>query len=490
MKNTIEAIKYGIRTLKVSPEEMFSLIENSNGYTGDDYGRWLANEIIKLAEKDGVGFSQLQVKKFAIISSIVEGSGLTIKDEWLERFRNLFGNEEGGTIKTSIGFPELFNTEEREDVDWYSGIDILGNWGFSESQLSSEEYENVSGEERKPWWVCAKLDTSACEKSSDLISSARSSGLQCRTRGALLLYRMCNLVDAWDLGSRDLKFAFFANASFLYDPENSGVISYFLKYFDYEGYAVDSVQLLKENSLKCDYVFVVCTPRTGIGAVKDGFVLPVAKKGEDGLELDTCKRFSRSAESVVDCLVNFDSEEEGVWGYLNISKNGFSDCSLTSVKDEDAMHSIPICRGNFADVVVYYSVAISMIDGGIGSSIKRFVNGNPMFKVLFYNCLPLFLFSTGTRFRGKNNRFDVLNSHLMKKLLDEGEMYYTFEAKRLLDVCKGFLNFLSEREGGIDEGLTFEDVRREADHDGLNSVYIEALRASEDNIRLMYRKVE
>ena len=57
MKNTREAIRYGIETLGVTPEEFFSLIESSNGYSGDDYGRWLANEIIKIAEKDNVGYS-------------------------------------------------------------------------------------------------------------------------------------------------------------------------------------------------------------------------------------------------------------------------------------------------------------------------------------------------------------------------------------------------------------------------------------------------
>ena len=205
------------------------------------------------------------------------------------------------------------------------------------------------------------------------------------------------------------------------------------------------------------------------------------------------RRFSRSSESVLDSLINGRSDDSEVLGYLNISRNGMSDCSLTSVKDESAMHSIAINRGNFSDVVVFYSVAISMIGGGISSSIKKFVDGNPMFKVLFYNCLPLFLFGTSSRFKavdGVENKMDVLGSPFIKKLLNEGEMYYSFEAKELLDVCKGFLSFLSEREGGISSGLTFEEVRKEAEHDGLNSAYITALKNLEDNIRLLYRKVE
>ena len=86
MKSTVEAVRYGIETLKVSPNEMFSLIESSQGYTGDDYKRWLANEIIKIAVKDGVGFSQLLVKKLAITSEIMENVDVSFKPEWLGVF--------------------------------------------------------------------------------------------------------------------------------------------------------------------------------------------------------------------------------------------------------------------------------------------------------------------------------------------------------------------------------------------------------------------
>ena len=48
MNKVKDAIRYGIETLGVTPEMMFNLIESSNGYAGEDYSRWLANEIINI----------------------------------------------------------------------------------------------------------------------------------------------------------------------------------------------------------------------------------------------------------------------------------------------------------------------------------------------------------------------------------------------------------------------------------------------------------
>ena len=93
MKYTREAIRYGIETLGVTPDELFSLIESSEGYDGDDYRRWLAARIIEVAERDGVGFTQLLVKKFAITQSLAEEySDDGIKEEWLEYFNSVFSN--------------------------------------------------------------------------------------------------------------------------------------------------------------------------------------------------------------------------------------------------------------------------------------------------------------------------------------------------------------------------------------------------------------
>ena len=55
---------------------------------------------------------------------------------------------------------------------------------------------------------------------------------------------MCNFVESWDLGD-EFTFTFFVNVDFLCDSDNKDIIRYFLKYFNYTGFTVDSSELLK-----------------------------------------------------------------------------------------------------------------------------------------------------------------------------------------------------------------------------------------------------
>ena len=119
MKNTIDAIKYGLETLKVSPKELNSLIESSKGYDGDDYKRWLANEIIKIAEKDDVGYSQLLAKWFNLIQSIIEeynnienSNDLTIGIE-VDVSNDIYVNANDATNKQNILESYYPSTDER-----------------------------------------------------------------------------------------------------------------------------------------------------------------------------------------------------------------------------------------------------------------------------------------------------------------------------------------------------------------------------------------
>lgn len=69
-----------METLGVSSDKLFHLIETSRGYDGDDYERWLSGKIIEIAEADGVGFSQLLVKKFNILSELAAQDGMEIRE--------------------------------------------------------------------------------------------------------------------------------------------------------------------------------------------------------------------------------------------------------------------------------------------------------------------------------------------------------------------------------------------------------------------------
>lgn len=462
MKNTVEAVKYGIDTLRVSPNEMFSLIESSQGYTGDDYKRWLANEIIKIAEKDGVGFSQLLVKKFAIISEIMENVDVSIKPEWISAFKSLLSVDN----IISINFDEV--GKPIEGIDWYSDVDLMFDRSFSEKLPQFEgSYAFV-----------AKLESEPCDKSSELFKFAKEHNIICKNKGSLLLHRMCNYIDAGQIG-KEFVFAFFVNTSFLYDVDNKDTISFFLKYFNYKGFVIDSSELLTDVSHKNQYAYIVCSPRVD-ESIQDGFVLS-ERAIRDGklVVISDKKRYSRSSESALSSL----NGKGKVIGELRMFNNSLR--ALTVVGDEP-IDTVLIREDNFKEAVVIYSVWWSLRSCGFSTDIKKLLTGSQDFDELFYNCLPLFLFNTESHFKGDDNVFDVTTSDFIKSILDTAEVHFSYEAKELMTVCKGFLDFFGEEC----KGKTFEEIRVEADHDGLNNAYLLALTKLKEYICSMYRRME
>lgn len=483
MKRTIEAVKYGIETLGISPNALFDLIKSSNGYDGDDYNRWLANEIIKIAEKDGVGYSQLLVKKFSIISSILDGVDVSIKKEWLDFFSSMLGVDSGSVM--SINFDGI-GTKFEEDVDWYSDVDLMSEKFFSEGNLPENLMSNLRGDSEENFAIVAKLESDSCSKNSELFKSAKSVGVVCKNKGSMLLYRMCNLAEAWDLGV-NFKFGFFVSTSFLSDEDNADIIKLFLRYYNYTGVAVNSVNLFDETYLDSKYLFIVCTPSEEVYG-NDGFVL------KDGTIKDskvclfgTSKRYSRSSVSMLKYL------RENQWsghvlGYLTVP-TGREHCCVVS--NEQSKDSIAITETNLKYVVVYFSVVRSLSKSGLSSDINIIMDGHSEFSSLFYNCLPLFLFDVNSKFKkegGSTNYFDIETSKFIQSLVSKGEVYYSYESKELLGICKGFIDYVRREDNSVNDELSFEEIRKEANHEDLNEQYLSALVNIKDYIKSLYNK--
>lgn len=462
MKNTVEAVKYGMETLKVSPNEMFSLIESSQGYSGDDYNRWLANEIIKIAEKDGIGFSQLLVKKLAITSEIMENVDVSIKPEWLSVFKKLLKSDK----VISVNFDEV--GEPLEDFDWYSGVDLMFDKAFADRLPKFDS----------SYAFVAKLESDACDKSSELFKFAKEHNIVPKNKGSLLLLRMCNYVDACEVGD-EFKFAFFVNTGFLCDNENRDVISFFLRYFNYQGFVIDSSELLTDVSHKNQYAYVVCQPRMGTESQSSFIFSERAIKDNKLVAVSTKKRYSRSSQSALENLPN----EGSVIGELRLHNNTLK--AYTVVGDEN-LGAINITDKNFKEAVVIYSVWWSLKYCGFSTDIKELLTGSQDFDELYYNCLPLFLFNSESHFSGADNVFNVQTSDFIKNELEKAEVHFSYEAKELMSVCKGFLEFCGD--DAIDK--TFEIIRVEANHDGLNNAYLLALSKLKEYISSMYRRME
>ena len=194
MKKAKSAVQYGMETLKLSPDELFKLIESSQGYDGEDYSRWLAGKIIEVAEADGVQFSQLLVKKFNIINEILEevSENQEISEEFVDIFKSLLNRKLYSVDIDGIGEPL--------DVDWYSGLDLDSeNSFFVMEKLPVELRDKILDNEE--FSVLFRLSLDGADKKSDLYTDAKGQGLVLGSKGAMLLYRLCSLASNFNLSN-------------------------------------------------------------------------------------------------------------------------------------------------------------------------------------------------------------------------------------------------------------------------------------------------
>lgn len=472
MKNTKEAIKYGIKTLKVSPDEMFALIKSSDGYSGENYKRWLANEIIKIANKEGVGYSQLLVKKFSIIQSIseeYESDGDEIKQRFYDMFSKVLGEKIYSVGMNKVGI-------SLDEVDWYNGIDIDDvNSAFVMGTLPADFREDfVNGE----FSLFARLQCSNPPKNSDLLKDAKEYGLVCKNEGSLMLYRVCSLVEAFGYSNK-FRFGFLVNSTFLYDKDNADIIKYFLSYFVYKGLIIKSSDMYESGQVGGEYAFVVCTPRGAEDRTQDGFVL--RDYTDDKLKASNMvkRRFSRSYIDMLEYIksgVRKLPEGEKIYGYLCYNPLSSTGMWLSSSAECDT--SIPITRSNIDSIIVYYGVSQSMANFGMFTGVNDIMTGSTGYTELLYNCVPIFLYDINSHMRG-----DAVPAFLIKEMFDVGEVYFGYEAKELISVCKSIVDDLPE-------GASISETIVNSGNDDIVSYYMTALSNLKDYVSMLYRKME
>lgn len=520
MRNTKDAIRYGIETLNVTPKELFNLIESSNGYDGDDYKRWLAARIIEIAEADDVGFSQLLAKWFNIIQSMIEEySDDSVKPQYMSLMKDMLGDE-----VYTVGF-SIINEEESkstfgDSVDetcWFDGRDIPWNAEFVENNLDARIRDAIV-ENRPVTLFCHFNKKESLTKSSEIFQDAKQMGIVCKDNNGLMLYRVCSMVNAIEnqYGKSNFKFAFFADTEFLYNKDNQSILRYFLSYFKYKGFVVNSKELYSGSYTSENYVFCVCETRSHEDEEQNGFVLQTATIDGDCVTFGEGKRYSDGKDMLgwlkerspeFNCktvvisrdlrVVGTGKGAKGAYGYLC---RGDKDRSalLSSYPIEDTQY-FAITDNNIYDVIVYYGLMKAMQHNGLPGSITEVVSGHPDYWNLVYNCLPIFLFDPDTLFCDMGtiktgsktirlvNRLDVIGSEVVKRLLDEGSIYFSYEAKELLGICKGYLDFLNEDEDMT--GKTFAEIRKASDNVDLNKIYIRSLSICKDYVCSLYRQM-
>lgn len=486
MNNVVEAVRYGVETLGVSPDEMFSLIKSSEGYEGGDYRRWLASKIIELCESLGVGYTQLLVKKFAITQSIIESySDNHIKDSLILKMKDLMLNDSDNSLYT-MNMEDL--NADIVDTDWFNGIDMNSENSEFVSELPDDFREDFLNDKVS---LVYRVSSDGADRGSDLYSDARNTGLSCKSAGALMLYRVCQMVSAFDECTENFRFGILTSTKFLCDRDNEDIWNYFLQYFDYSGFAMSAGDLMNASYMKCDYAFLVCTPKTVESKSSNGIILPYYS-GDTVVEY---RRYSRSIRDMYDALLNMEPSGKFL-GTLSKESRGTS-LVITSERSEDG---IEITENNLRDVIVYYAVSKSLEGFGLSNRVFELLTGSEDYMELFYNCLPLFLFDTGNKCKsveeltisGYVNNPNLLSEDnpVIKKMLEDGEEYYSFESKQLLDICSGFMKYLRETMHCNTKGKTFEEIREICNYPVLNNQYMSAVTNLKDFISTLYRKIE
>lgn len=450
-----------METLKLSPDELFKLIESSKGYSGEDYNRWLASEIINIAERDGVQFSQLLVKKFNIINEILEevSEKSEICDEYMEIFHKLLkGNAEEEHF---YGFEV---TEEDPMKIWYEGVDYdKENSFFVKENCPRAIREKVENDE--PLTLAFRLRLDSPDKKSLLFNDAKSSGVGITTNGALMLYRLCNMVNAYEL--TNLRVGILVPAKFLYDEENTEIIRRLLCYFTVkDGICIKSIELDKSAFNSGEFAFLVLDTITMENEVMDFIELDkveLSSDGEDGFNRLERYRYSRSSFDMDILLGSLDEDkEDSDIGYL--SCNGFK-LNMSPNSDE----YIPITDKNLLDVVALYGVAASRRFISLGERFNCLVDGKTGYNELLYNCLPLFLYDVDSRISG-------LSREMIDTLVEKGTPYFSFEAKELFNLCSSLCSEVS---------LEFHKYRRENADSEFNNKYLAKLENLKKFVGLM-----
>ena len=187
------------------------------------------------------------------------------------------------------------------------------------------------------------------------------------------------------------------------------------------------------------------------------------------------------------------------YGYL--CKGSSDRCPVLSSYPLEDTDYIAITKENLSSIIAYYGISVSMDNTGLFSDIPELIDGHPEYVPLVSNCLPVFLFDVNSKFcdmgifeskSGKQihlvNKFNA-SSELVKTLLDKYSVYFGYEAKELIDVCMGLIDYFSKHAKSGVQGVTFEGLREYCDDKELNNSYVSALIRCKDYISSSYKQI-
>lgn len=505
MENTLKAVKYGISTLGITPKEMFSLIESSKDYTGEEYNRWLANEIIKVCEKDGVGYSNLLVKWFNIITSI---SDEYKSEDIVEIYNNFIKSKLVGEVYT-LGFDEdnEYGTSV-DDIDWESNIDMPYNLDFIDN--IDESISIVLKETKECTFFIHLKSKKGIKKNTDIFVDAKQNGVILTSIDSVYLYRLCSIVNALEDAS-NINVVLLGSADFFYSSSNVSLLNYFLMFFKYKGVVIQSPDLFENSFTNENFIFLFCSPRTSQDDIQNGIVLKTLKVKDDKLVLNSkVHRFSKGSNMLenlykdysdfpdivplVDREGNPVGETEGDKNAFGYGCKAFLDRNLilSDYPIENTKY-FKITKDNLIDVIGYFGISTALVNAGGIFNVNDLITGHVEYKNFVYNCVPLFLYDVNSLFRGLNTEIEGIalrkGSKLLEGLIESSSVYYSFESKELVGVVEDIKREYSEKISKDFGNKTINELREELNNPELSKKYFDNILRCQRFIMNLYDSI-
>lgn len=476
MKKTVQAVEYALDSLHISPDSLFKLIETSQGYTGEDYGRWLAEKIISTAESEGIPFTELLVKKLKILAELLSNS-----EEGISQLVDDFISTRIKDIETVYDFSGLGysgTTDSQEDFDWFNAINPMSD------DLLANNSDNSA--------YIGILDSKGVGK-TDVTIAGRSLGYDMVSRGGAMLLRFLLMDEA--LEPKDNTYIFISDASFF--KENSSITKAFMSHFDLvESYYLNKLDTMPSSFASgLDLITVWKTYSSDRESESSIFAEDLIKGGNrklfyadsEDLEVDYLE-FSSPVDEVPEINFNLDLSDES----YDISKSDFH--AYLSVNGTQRVSDYPVAgsslvygitESNLRSIIVYFAGSKALEGSwGYGRGLKRVCDGLEGYASLVANCLPIFLYSPDSLFvniDGSSSQFDY-SSDLVSSLYDEYYPYMSFESKVLWDLAQDYSKAMVKNTEGL-EGYSFFQIRKGLMDDRFEKVYQEKYESAKNYVK-------
>lgn len=436
MNNISEAVGYGIKALRKTPDEFFKLMEIANkDKKNDSYEYWLSRKVVGYCEENGLSFNEIFTKKVRILHDLVKDGGTTYKENFTQFIRD-YAQPDMELISTVDAINLDKNIEFKND----GGIDIDENNLFFLNEVNPELARILQNNESAI--VVFDARKGKVDKNNNLVLNAKNFNIRLKNEFEILLYRLITVVSAVDCSN--VTFAFVSGAEDFADSERYPLLDLFTQY------------------LRCEKSFMFNPLEVSDSVVNNGDVMLSFWKtdySESGVKADMGTKES----SCVAKKLSFDGNE------------------FKEVKDfyftyPDKEYKVPEEINSFKDLIKasVYNVSNKLIrkNGDFFGVLKEPVNCKDSFRALEVYCL---LLNACSEEKVLNYWKDI--SQFMK----DNYSVLSVEALSLFEFCNGALG--KAKEMGIEEDSIISVLNAFNNEDILKEFYLRKSKL-ENNLEL------